>query len=130
MQSNTFRNLIPPLLATTLVLWNPFAWPFAVIAVLGILFWMIAWWLGERIPLAVTALLPILLFPPLHILSLEATTAAYGDKYVFLFLGGIFTGPRPRKNRIAQAFFAPHGVAYRQRCPKHYFRFHAGLGIH
>lgn len=104
MQSNTFRNLIPPLLATTLVLWNPFAWPFAVIAVLGILFWMIAWWLGERIPLAVTALLPILLFPPLHILSLEATTAAYGDKYVFLFLGGFLLALALEKTGLHKRF--------------------------
>jgi solute carrier family 13 (sodium-dependent dicarboxylate transporter), member 2/3/5 len=46
------------------------------------------WWVCETLPLAVTALLPIVLLPMTGALSLEATTTAYGNPLVFLFLGG------------------------------------------
>jgi solute carrier family 13 (sodium-dependent dicarboxylate transporter), member 2/3/5 len=38
--------------------------------------------------MAVTALLPILLFPMFGVLKMEEACAPYGDKFVFLFLGG------------------------------------------
>lgn len=56
--------------------------------VLGITLWMAIWWVTEVIPIAVTALLPIILFPLTGALSIDATTASYGHKYVFLYLGG------------------------------------------
>jgi sodium-dependent dicarboxylate transporter 2/3/5 len=51
-------------------------------------FWMAVWWIFECVPMAVTALLPIVLFPMVGGLSLSETTAAYGHKFIFLFLGG------------------------------------------
>ena len=56
--------------------------------VLGVTLWMALWWVTEAVPIAVTALLPIILFPLTGVLSIAGTTAAYGDKYVFLYLGG------------------------------------------
>jgi sodium-dependent dicarboxylate transporter 2/3/5 len=50
--------------------------------------WIGIWWIFEVVPIAVTALLPIILFPLLESLSLSETTASYGHKYVFLYLGG------------------------------------------
>ena len=50
--------------------------------------WIAVWWTMEIIPIAATALLPIVLFPLTGALSLEKTTASYGHKYVFLFIGG------------------------------------------
>lgn len=50
--------------------------------------WMAVWWMTEAVPLAVTALLPLLLFPLLGVNSMEGTAAAYADPVVFLFLGG------------------------------------------
>ena len=55
---------------------------------LGIVVWMVSWWLGERVPLAATALLPIPLLPLFDILPVKDVTAAYGHKFIFLFLGG------------------------------------------
>lgn len=49
---------------------------------------MAFWWISEALPLAVTALLPLVLFPALGILSSRATAQNYGDHLVFLFLGG------------------------------------------
>ena len=50
--------------------------------------WIAVWWTTEVIPIAATALLPIILFPLTGALSLEETTSSYGHKYVFLFVGG------------------------------------------
>jgi len=50
--------------------------------------WIGVWWVFEVLPIAVTALLPILLFPLLDAVALGDTTASYGHKYVFLYLGG------------------------------------------
>ena len=50
--------------------------------------WVAVWWITEAISIPVTALLPIILFPLSGGLSLSATTASYGHKYIFLFLGG------------------------------------------
>ena len=46
---------------------------------------MAAWWVTEAIPLAATALLPIVCFPLLNILPVGDTTVRYGHKLIFLF---------------------------------------------
>lgn len=49
---------------------------------------MALWWMTEIVPLAVTALVPLVVFPLLHVLSIEETAASYAHPLVFLFLGG------------------------------------------
>ena len=49
---------------------------------------MAIWWMTEALPLAVTALLPIVVFPILGIHSIESTTTSYAHPLIFLFLGG------------------------------------------
>ncbi|MCR9153855.1 MAG: SLC13 family permease [Bacteroidetes bacterium] len=60
--------------------------------VLASLAWMLAWWLSNRIPLGVTALLPLILFPLAGILSPKEVGALYGHLIIFLFLGGFALG--------------------------------------
>ncbi len=57
-------------------------------AILASAVWVAIWWITEALPIAVTALLPIVLFPLSGGLSLKETTASYGHKYIFLFIGG------------------------------------------
>ena len=57
-------------------------------AVLASTSWVAIWWITEAVPIAVTALLPIVLFPLSGGLALTKTTAAYGHKFIFLFIGG------------------------------------------
>jgi sodium-dependent dicarboxylate transporter 2/3/5 len=57
-------------------------------AILASALWIAIWWVTEALPIAATALLPIILFPLTGGLSLAATTASYGHKYIFLFIGG------------------------------------------
>ena len=55
-------------------------------ACVGIL--MAVWWATEAVPIAVTALLPIVAFPLLGIATIQDTTAPYANKVIYLFLGG------------------------------------------
>lgn len=57
-------------------------------AILASTLWIAIWWITEAIPIAATALLPIVLFPLSGGLELSQTTSSYGHKFVFLFLGG------------------------------------------
>ena len=57
-------------------------------AMLASTIWIACWWITEALPIAITALLPIILFPLTGALSLTATTAQYGHKYIFLYVGG------------------------------------------
>ena len=55
-------------------------------ACVGVL--MATWWATEAVPIAVTALMPIVVFPMLGIASIQDTVPPYANKVIFLFLGG------------------------------------------
>lgn len=57
-------------------------------AVLACTAWIAIWWIFEVTDIAVTALLPIVLFPLTGALDIGTTTGAYGHQYIFLYLGG------------------------------------------
>ena len=65
------------------ILGAPKSMPPAAFDILCITIWMALWWVTEVIPISVTALLPIVMFPLTGALDIEATTAAFGHKYVF-----------------------------------------------
>ena len=56
--------------------------------VLASTLWIAIWWISEAVPIPVTSLLPIIIFPMTGALSIADTTAAYGHKMVFLYMGG------------------------------------------
>lgn len=57
-------------------------------SVLGVTAWIAIWWITEAVPIEVTALMPLILFPLTGGLGLKETGAAYGHKFIFLFVGG------------------------------------------
>ena len=57
-------------------------------AVLAITAWTATWWITEAIPIAVTSLLPMVLFPLTGVMAAPEITKEYGHYIVFLFLGG------------------------------------------
>ncbi|MFN8250850.1 MAG: DASS family sodium-coupled anion symporter [Ferruginibacter sp.] len=71
---------------------NPFGVDAKAKLVLGIAALMISWWVLEAMPLAVVALLPLVIFPLLHINSIKETAKAYSDSIIYLFMGGFFLG--------------------------------------
>jgi sodium-dependent dicarboxylate transporter 2/3/5 len=56
----------------------------------AIFVWMGIWWATEAVPIAITALIPLVFFPLLGVASIEETSAPYANKNIYLFLGGFF----------------------------------------
>ncbi len=78
----------PVLFLLTLFGFHPEGMSAEANAVLACTLWIAAWWITEAIPIAVTSLLPIILFPLTGGLELDDTTVSYGHKYIFLYIGG------------------------------------------
>ncbi len=57
-------------------------------ACIGIVFWMGIWWFTEPVPIAVTALLPIVVFPLFKVTTAAEALKAYSSGTIYLFLGG------------------------------------------
>ncbi len=78
----------PTLFLLTLQFFHPEGMSKEANAILASTLWIAVWWITEAIPIAVTSLLPIILFPLTGGLGLKETTAAFGHKYIFLYIGG------------------------------------------
>lgn len=57
-------------------------------AILASTLWIAVWWITEAVPIAITSLLPVVLFPLTGGLELAETTASFGHRYIFLYIGG------------------------------------------
>ena len=87
--SRIIPALLGPLLFTlTLIYFHPPGLSDQANAVLASTLWIAVWWIFEVTDISVTALLPIILFPLTEALDIKTTTAAYGHKYIFLYMGG------------------------------------------
>jgi sodium-dependent dicarboxylate transporter 2/3/5 len=61
----------------------PAAWRAAAVAALkGV------WWMTEALPIAATALLPLVVFPLLQVVDMRAAATPYANPLIFLFMGG------------------------------------------
>ncbi|MEL6717704.1 MAG: SLC13 family permease [Bacteroidota bacterium] len=78
----------PILFFATLFFFHPEGMSKEANAVLASTLWIATWWITEAIPISATALLPIVLFPLVGALDIKSTTAAFGHKYIFLYMGG------------------------------------------
>lgn len=82
--------------------------------VMAVTVWISIWWITEAVPLAVTSLLPIILFPLLKVLPIGDTTSSYGHPLVFLYIGGFLLAIAIEKtglhNRIAISIIRRMGV--------------------
>ena len=56
--------------------------------VAAVLALMMIWWLSEAVPLAVTALVPLVLFSMTGVMDIGDAASAYGNPVIFLFMGG------------------------------------------
>lgn len=77
---------------------------FSAKLVLAITIWMATWWITEAIPIYVTALMPLILFPSLSITGLGDTAANYADRIIFLFLGGFILAKAVEKTQLHRRF--------------------------
>lgn len=93
---NRFQSIglwLGPVVALLLIVGPKFGWSLdakqpllnpmaAVLAIMAI------WWITEAIPIAVTSLLPLVMFPVLGIPPGSLAAHEYGNPLIFLFLGG------------------------------------------
>ena len=52
--------------------------------------WIATWWINEAVPIPITSLLPLVLFPLTGGLDLSSTSSAYGNKIIFFYMAGFF----------------------------------------
>ncbi|MEE8341391.1 MAG: SLC13 family permease [Candidatus Neomarinimicrobiota bacterium] len=63
----------------------------------AIAIWMALWWITEAVPLAVTALLPIILYPTLGVMNGKDVAPIYFNHIIFLFIGGFLVALAMRR---------------------------------
>jgi sodium-dependent dicarboxylate transporter 2/3/5 len=80
----------PTLCCLLLIQSPPEAMPVSAWRVAAVTLWMATWWISEAIPIAVTALLPILCFPILGVAEVSEVTPNYAHHLIYLFLGGFW----------------------------------------
>ncbi len=78
--------------ALTLILPAPAAMEAAAWRTAGVTVLMAVWWATEALPLAATALAPVVLLTPLGVSPFEKVTAPYANETIFLILGGFLLG--------------------------------------
>ena len=81
--------VIAPLISLSLILFGDLAPDNPKITyTLAIAILMAIWWVTEAIPLAATALLPVVLFPLFGVVDGKTVSAMYFNHLIFLFIGG------------------------------------------
>ena len=86
MKSRLIFTILGPLVGVLLILFfdfnteRPETTRMAAVAA-----WMAIWWMTEAVPLAVTALLPISLFPLLGIMNGKLVSSAYCNYIIFTY---------------------------------------------
>jgi solute carrier family 13 (sodium-dependent dicarboxylate transporter), member 2/3/5 len=68
--------------------------------VLGLMGWMICWWISEAAPVAVTALLPLVIFPATGTMSMAEAAAPFANTSIFLFMGGFMIALALEKHKL------------------------------
>lgn len=92
MISSSIRQaslFLGPLFSLILLFWlekSGTATPIAITASVAV--WCVSWWIFEPVPIPITSLLPIAIFPLTGVLTADQVAAAYGNKLVLLLLGG------------------------------------------
>lgn len=86
--------------------------------VIAIAVLMVFWWVSEALPIYLTALLPMILFPLLNVMSIQETTVNYGNNVIFLFFGGFLLAKALEKwhlhRRIALSILSITGTGPRK----------------
>ena len=81
-----------PAVATALFLALPSGLALEARAVAAIAGLMATWWVTEAIPIPVTSMLPLVLFPLFGVAEIGPAAAPYANEVIFLVLGGVLLG--------------------------------------
>ena len=89
MKVKNFGLILGPFLFLIILIWfHPEGLSKEANAILASTIWIAVWWITEAVPIAITSLLPVVLFPLTGGMELAETTASFGHRYIFLYVGG------------------------------------------
>ncbi|MAV04907.1 MAG: anion transporter [Flavobacteriaceae bacterium] len=89
MKVKNFGLILGPFLFLIILIWfHPEGLSKEANAILASTIWIAVWWITEAVPIAITSLLPVVLFPLTGGMELAETTASFGHRYIFLYIGG------------------------------------------
>jgi len=89
LKVKNFGLILGPALFLIILLWfHPEGLSKEANAILASTIWIAVWWITEAVPIAITSLLPVVLFPLTGGMELAKTTASFGHRYIFLYIGG------------------------------------------
>lgn len=101
-----------------LLLGTPTGMPEQAYMVFASTVWIAIWWVSEAVPIPITSLLPLVLFPLTGAMSMNAVAEPYSRKIIFLFLGGFLLALAMQRwrldRRIALRIIALTGTNMRQ----------------
>ena len=96
--------VLSPILFTIIISYPIEGLAFEAKLVLGLAVWMAVWWATEAIPFYVTASIPFFVFPLLNVADIDKVISAYGDKLVFLLMGGFLVAKTIEKVNLHKRF--------------------------
>ena len=100
----TMGFLLAPILFAIILSYPIGELAFEAKLVLGLAVWMAIWWGTEAIPFYVTASIPMFVFPLLNVADIDKVISAYGDKLVFLLMGGFLVAKTIEKVNLHKRF--------------------------
>lgn len=81
---------------------------------LAISLWVAVWWIAEPVPIPVTSLLPVILFPLFGVMDVKTVALAFGNEMIFLYMGGFIIALAIEKTglhrRIAHGILSATGT--------------------
>lgn len=99
-ERNWWLIYVGPVIAIAVTVLLPNSLPFEGRAVAGIALWMATWWMTEAVPIPVTSLLPLVMFPLVGAGPLDEVAAPYANSVVFLVMGGVILGLATEKTQL------------------------------
>jgi len=79
---------VGPLLATLTFYWLNTSLTSNIAITAAVAVWCVIWWIFEPVPIPITSLLPLAIFPLTGVLTADQVAASYGNKLILLLLGG------------------------------------------
>lgn len=61
---------------------------------------MITWWITEAVPMPVTALMPLVMFPFMGVMRMNQAATPYANPVIFLFMGGFLIALALEKHKL------------------------------
>ncbi|MCL1909700.1 MAG: SLC13 family permease, partial [Kiritimatiellaeota bacterium] len=71
---------------------------------LSVFGWILTWWITQPIPWAITAFLPLVLFPLLDVMAIRGTVVLYGQRILPFLMGVMIFGHAFYKHGLAKRF--------------------------